>query len=49
VRRRTVDDIHRVLTRETIGKRLRLQVLRDGALVDLTLVVAVRPEERLRA
>ncbi|NWG53109.1 MAG: trypsin-like peptidase domain-containing protein [Hydrogenophilaceae bacterium] len=45
----TVDDIHRLLTRETIGKRLKLRVLRDGALVELTLTVSARPEERRRA
>ncbi|MBI1185798.1 MAG: PDZ domain-containing protein [Alphaproteobacteria bacterium] len=45
----TVDDIHRVLTRESIGKRLTLKVLRDGALVDLMLTVRARPEERRRA
>ncbi|MGE0046518.1 MAG: S1C family serine protease [Hyphomonadaceae bacterium] len=45
----SVDDIHRVLTRETIGRKLALVVLRDGALVQLDLKVRARPEERRRA
>lgn len=36
-----VDDLHRILTSETIGTTLPLRVLRDGRLVELR----VRPEE----
>ncbi|HVK80709.1 MAG TPA: trypsin-like peptidase domain-containing protein [Verrucomicrobiae bacterium] len=40
----TVDAVHRLLTRERIGKRVALDVLRDGALVKLDLAVTARPE-----
>ncbi|MBI1250748.1 MAG: PDZ domain-containing protein [Alphaproteobacteria bacterium] len=42
----SVDHIHRALTRETIGRRLPLDVLRDGGVVRLTLTVSARPELR---
>jgi S1-C subfamily serine protease len=42
----SVDAIHRVLTRETIGRDLPLQVLRDGELVTLKIKVSQRPEVR---
>ncbi len=38
-----VDAIHRALTRETIGARAPLTVLRDGALIRLDLTVTARP------
>jgi S1-C subfamily serine protease len=40
----TVDAVHKLLTRERIGKRVRLDVLRDGSLVKLDLAVTARPE-----
>lgn len=42
----SVDAIHKLLTRERIGKRVELQVLRDGSLVKLTLLVTERPDEQ---
>jgi len=39
----SVDAIHRLLTRERIGKRVTLDVLRDGAIVRLGLQVVERP------
>lgn len=41
----TVDAVHKLLTRERIGKRVVLEVLRDGALVTLDLAVSARPEK----
>lgn len=41
----TVDAVHRLLTRERIGKRVALEVLRDGGLVKLDLAVTARPEK----
>ncbi|HEX8901275.1 S1C family serine protease [Vitreimonas sp.] len=41
----TVDAVHKLLTRERIGKRVALEVLRDGALVKLDLAVTARPEK----
>lgn len=45
----SVDAIHKLLTRERIGKRVELQALRDGAIVKLSLSVTARPEERRSA
>lgn len=45
----SVDAIHKLLTRERIGKRVSLEVLRDGRIVRLTLDVSERPEERRSA
>jgi len=45
----TVDAVHRLLTRERIGRKVTLDVLRDGALVKLSLAVAERPDEKRRA
>ncbi len=42
----SVDAIHKQLTRERIGKRVELQVLRDGSLLKLSLMVTERPDER---
>jgi S1-C subfamily serine protease len=43
----TVDAVHRLLTRERIGKRVTLEVLRDGSLVKLDLAVTARPEKAI--
>ncbi|MBL8531042.1 MAG: trypsin-like peptidase domain-containing protein [Hyphomonadaceae bacterium] len=40
----SVDAIHKLLTRERIGKRVNLEVLRDGVIVALALNVVERPE-----
>lgn len=40
----SVDAVHKLLTRERIGKKVALQVLRDGVLVTLNLTVLARPE-----
>jgi S1-C subfamily serine protease len=45
----SVDAIHKVLGRDTIGRKLALRALRDGAIVELSLTVTARPEERRRA
>jgi len=45
----SVDAVHKILTRETIGKRVVLEVLRDGAVVQLKLIVTERPDERRSA
>ncbi|MGE0596633.1 MAG: S1C family serine protease [Hyphomonadaceae bacterium] len=45
----SVDSVHKLLTRETIGRRVALDVLRDGAVVKLGLMVQPRPEERRSA
>jgi S1-C subfamily serine protease len=44
----SVDAVHKLLTRERIGRRVPLQVLRNGSLIKLDLAVTERPEE-LRA
>lgn len=44
----SVDAIHKLLTRERIGRRVELTVLRSGALTKLQLGVAERPRERIR-
>lgn len=41
----TVDGVHKLLTRERIGKRVTLDVLRDGSLVRLGLAVTERPSQ----
>lgn len=40
----SVDAIHKLLGRERIGRRVSLQILRDGAIVRLDLDVTERPE-----
>lgn len=45
----SVDAIHKLLTRDRVGRRVRLDVLRDGEIVKLDLAVTERPEERRRA
>jgi S1-C subfamily serine protease len=45
----SVDAIHKLLTRERIGRKAPLTVLRDGAIVKLSLLVSERPDERRSA
>jgi S1-C subfamily serine protease len=45
----SVDAVHKLLTRERVGQRVSLTVLRDGVLVGLDLTVTGRPEERQSA
>lgn len=45
----SVDAVHKILTREKIGRRVALDVLRDGIMVRLQLAVAERPDERRSA
>jgi S1-C subfamily serine protease len=42
----SVDAIHRLLTRETIGKTMPLEVLRDGEVVRLSMTIKERPDAR---
>jgi S1-C subfamily serine protease len=46
---KTVDAIHRLLTRDRVGERVPLDVLRDGAVRQLSLLVSERPDERRSA
>ncbi|MES1156217.1 MAG: trypsin-like peptidase domain-containing protein [Alphaproteobacteria bacterium] len=41
----SVDAVHKILTGETIGRRVALEVLRDGAVTQLKMVVSERPKE----
>lgn len=41
----SVDGVHKLLTRERIGQRVTLDVLRDGAIVKLSLAVTERPAQ----
>ncbi|QGZ95623.1 putative periplasmic serine endoprotease DegP-like precursor [Terricaulis silvestris] len=45
----SVDAVHKVLTRDKIGRKVALDVLRDGVIVKLNLQVTERPDERRRA
>lgn len=45
----TVDAVHKLLTRERIGRTVVLDVLRNGALVKMNLAVMERPDERVKA
>jgi len=42
----TVDAVHKLLTRERIGRTVGLDVLRNGALAKMKLAVSERPAER---
>jgi S1-C subfamily serine protease len=42
----SVDKVHKLLTRERIGQRVTLEVLRDGVVVRLALQVLERPTEK---
>jgi hypothetical protein len=44
-----VDAVHKLLTREKIGRKVALDVLRDGVIVKLNLSVIERPDERRSA
>jgi S1-C subfamily serine protease len=45
----TVDAVHKLLTRERIGRKVTLDVLRNGTLVKMNLAVTERPDERRSA
>jgi S1-C subfamily serine protease len=45
----SVDAVHKLLTRDRIGRRVALDVLRNGARIKLELAVTERPEELRRA
>jgi S1-C subfamily serine protease len=45
----SVDAVHKLLSRERIGQRVALEVLRDGVIVRLGLQVMERPAERRSA
>jgi S1-C subfamily serine protease len=45
----SVDAVHKLLTRDRIGRKVALDVLRDGVLVKLNLLVTERPSERQSA
>jgi S1-C subfamily serine protease len=45
----SVDAVHKVLTRDKIGRKAALEVLRDGVIVKLNLQVTERPDERRSA
>ncbi|MDZ4691854.1 S1C family serine protease [Terricaulis sp.] len=45
----TVDAVHRLLTRERVGRKITLDVLRNGLLVKMKLTVMERPDERRSA
>ncbi len=45
----SVDAVHKLLTRDRIGRTVALDVLRDGVLVRLNLRVTERPDERRSA
>jgi len=45
----SVDAVHKLLTRERIGRVVSLEVLRDGVVVELNLQVLERPDERRSA
>ena len=45
----SVDAVHKLLTRDRIGRKVSLDVLRNGALVKMSLSVTERPEERRSA
>jgi S1-C subfamily serine protease len=45
----SVDAVHKLLTRERIGRKVALDVLRNGAVVKMNLSVSARPDERRSA
>jgi S1-C subfamily serine protease len=45
----SVDAVHKLLTRDKIGRKVSLNVLRDGIIVRLNLQVTERPDERRSA
>lgn len=45
----SVDAIHKLLTRERVGRKVTLGVLRNGALVGVGLAVVERPQQQRRA
>ncbi len=45
----SVDAVHKLLGRDRIGRRVALDVLRDGARIKLDLAVTERPDERRSA
>lgn len=45
----SVDAVHKLLTRDQIGRKVSLDVLRDGVIAKLNLLVTERPEERRSA
>jgi S1-C subfamily serine protease len=45
----SVDAVHKLLTRDKIGRKIALDVLRDGVVVKLSLQVTERPDERRSA
>ncbi len=45
----SVDAVHKLLTRDRIGRRVSLDVLRDGSRIKLDLAVMERPDERRSA
>jgi S1-C subfamily serine protease len=45
----SVDAVHKLLTRDKIGRKVALDVLRDGVIVKLNLQVIERPDERRSA
>ncbi len=45
----SVDAVHKLLTRDRIGRKVALDVLRDGVLIKLSLSVTERPDERRSA
>ena len=45
----SVDAVHKLLTRDRIGRRVALEVLRDGSRIKLDLSVMERPDERRSA
>jgi S1-C subfamily serine protease len=39
-----IDDMHRLLTRHVVGKKLRMALLRDGTTLDVEIVPSESPE-----
>ena len=40
----SVDAVHKLLTRERIGRKVSLDVLRDGVMIKVDLAVTERPD-----